>query len=78
MDAVFSITFSVIRLSATFIDTSVVGIIISHLGKAARLIAIETPKIIPVVPWRMRNILAVPISIHLIPSATRNAAIFHV
>ena len=25
----------------------------------------------------MRSILAVPISIHLIPSATRNAAIFH-
>jgi hypothetical protein len=48
----------------------------THLGKTSCLIAIAMPKIIAVAPWSMRNMLASPITVHLIPSATRNANTF--
>ena len=39
------------------------------------LSVIATPKVIATVPCRIRYILLVPTSVHLIPSATLNAAI---
>src|SRR5215210_8535109 len=46
-----------------------------HLLRRA-LFAIATPKIIATAPCIIRLILLMPISIHLIPSATRNAMAF--
>ena len=49
-----------------------------HSNPSAKkaLFAIATPKIIATAPCIIRLILLMPISIHLIPSATRNAMAF--
>jgi hypothetical protein len=46
-----------------------------HLLRRA-LFAIATPKIITTAPCIVRLILVIPISVHLIPSATRKATTF--
>ena len=46
-----------------------------HLLRRA-LFAIATPEIIASVPWRIRNMLLIPISVHLIPSTTLKAMAF--
>lgn len=40
----------------------------------SKLFTIATPKITITVPWRMRKMLLVPISVHHIPSAGKAAA----
>jgi hypothetical protein len=40
------------------------------------LLAIATPKITATLPWRIRKMLLILISVHLIPSATRKVMAF--